>query len=361
MADNIKTMYRTGLRIDVALAFRDTRGTYARHAAAVMASIFTNTRSDVRVHIMHDDTLTEENESKLRQTADSFSQSVKFVNVGKIFDDENMRASRVTADGARGTLFRLLIPQLLECPKIIYLDCDVIVNMDIRELWETDIGGSALGVVRDVWSIDYLKGKKPALRRALVWKAMGVEKDKYFNAGVLLMNLDKIRADYDFIAEVAAFYKKYKKAVTLADQDCLNHIFSGDVYFMDVKFNRIQYDEIDNSGDIASIWHMAGAKPWGLYSRPGVDELYWRYLAMTPYASRKEDLAAVMLEGFSSSQYTHPHSVDCAKRILKQQADNIFRAHIWTVPRLCFILLTNRFGKKDAAGQVPLKDVQTVP
>lgn len=345
MTDNTE-MYRSDSRVDVALAFCDPRGTYARHAAAVMASIFTNTRSDVRVYIIHDDTLTEENVSKLRQTADSFSQTVEFINVEKIFNDKVMDVSKLTADGARGTLFRLLIPQLLECPKIIYLDCDVIVNMDIRELWETDIGDRALGVVRDVWSIDYLKGKKLAWRRALVWKAMGVEKDKYFNAGVLLMNLDKIRADYDFIAGVAAFYKKYNKAITLADQDCLNHIFSGDVYFMDVKFNRIQYENMENSGDIASIWHMAGAKPWRLYSRPGVDELYWRYLAMTPYASRMENLAALMLEGFSSSQYTHPHSADCVKRILKQQADNIFRAHIWTIHHLYFILLVNWFGKK---------------
>lgn len=344
VAENIK-MERAESRINVALAFSDPPGTYARHAAAVMASIFANTQSDVRVYIIHDDTLIKDNISKLQQTAEFFGQAIEFINVEKMFEEEVLDLSRLTNVGARGTLFRLLIPQLIDCPKIIYLDCDVIVNMDLREMWETDIGDNAAGVVRDVWSIDYLKGKDVSWRYALAWKAMGVEKDKYFNAGVLLMNLDKIRACYDFINDVAAFNSRYKKAVTLADQDCLNHIFAGDVYFMDVKFNRIREEDIEDGG-LVSIWHMAGAKPWECYTRPGVDELYWHYLAMTPYVTDKEDLVSVMLKSLLSSAYIHRHSADCIKKLKKQLADNIFRAHIWTVPYLYLILLTNRLGGK---------------
>lgn len=349
-ADN-EGMKKDGTGIDVALVFCDPHGTYARHASAVMASIFANTKSRVCVYIIHDDTLTEENMSKLRQTADSFGQTVKFINVEKMFEEEVLDLSRLTNVGARGTLFRLLIPQLIDCPKIIYLDCDVIVNMDLREMWETDIGDSTAGAVRDVWSIDYLNGKDVSWRYALAWKAMGVEKDKYFNAGVLLMNLDKIRTCYDFINDVAAFNSRYKKAVTLADQDCLNHIFAGDVYFMDVKFNRIREEDIGDSG-LVSIWHMAGAKPWECYTRPGVDELYWHYLAMTPYISCAGDMVTIMLQGLSSSQYIHKHSDDCIKKLKKQMADNIFRAHLWTVPYLYLILLTNKFsGKKNLTKQ----------
>ena len=48
-----------------------------------------------------------------------------------------------------GCLFRLLIPDLLECPKVIYFDCDVLVNLDIRELWDIDLEGNCIGGVRD--------------------------------------------------------------------------------------------------------------------------------------------------------------------------------------------------------------------
>ena len=47
--------------IHIALAFCDPKGTYARHAAVTMASIFANTKRNVCVYIIHDDTLSKEN------------------------------------------------------------------------------------------------------------------------------------------------------------------------------------------------------------------------------------------------------------------------------------------------------------
>lgn len=333
---------RAGVSIDVALAFCDPRGTYSRHVAVVMASIFANTRSSVCVHILHDDTLTQENLSKLRQTADFFGQAVKFINVGEIFDTGTMDVSKLSADGARGTLFRLLIPQVLDCSKIIYLDCDVVVNIDLLDMWEADMGGCSVGAVRDIWSIDYLKGKKIHWRQALAQKVMGVKKGEYFNAGVLLMDLDKIRKSHDFIAEVAAFYKKYKKAISWADQDCLNHIFAGDTRLMSERFNCIRPKDLDDSHNLSAIWHMAGLKPWEAYTRPGVDELYWHYLAMTPWCASTDDLIKVMLKGLQSHKYWHRHSSDCVKRLKKQLSENIFRMRLWVLPYLLVALALHR-------------------
>lgn len=336
------------LKIHVALAFCDPRGGYARRAAVVMASIFANTESHVCVHIIHDDTLTAENTAKLRDTAGAFGQEVRFINVSSMLDENVVDVSKLTIDGARGTLFRLLIPQLLDIPKIIYLDCDVVVNMDLRELWTADIGGSALGAVRDVWSIGYMDGEKIPWRLSLAWNALGIASDGYFNAGVLIMDLNKIRAGYDFLGEVGEFYRKYKKMITLADQDCLNYIFGGDVAFLDEKFNRINIPKEDGNEALVSIWHMAGgAKPWAFYTRPGIDELYWRYLARTPYAAGEDELICTMLKDLSSSPYAHHHSSDCIKRLKKQLYDNIFAAHIWTVPHILLSLLT-RGGAKAA-------------
>lgn len=346
MTDNIATD-GTDSKISVVLVVRDTNGTYAPHAAVVMASIFANTRSEICVYIIHDDTLTQENMSKLRQTADSFGQEVQFINAENILAERNFGAGKLAQGGHRGKLLKLLIPELIDAPKVIYLDCDIVVNLDLSELWAAPMGGKSIGAVNDVWSLERCAGKHRSWRRSMVWKAMSIDESSYFNSGVLVMDLDKIRARYDLTGEAAAFYKRYGKITTLTDQDFFNHIFARDTRILDEKFNRIDFSDIDeqNRGTLPCVWHMASDKPWESYTRPGIDELYWLYLTRTPWGAGKKDLIGMMLEGLASSQYAHPHSKDCVKRLKRQIADNIFRAHIWIIPRLYFILLANKFSK----------------
>lgn len=323
-------------KIHIALAFCDPRGTYSRHAAVTMASIFANTVKAVCIYIIHDDTLTKANREKLELLTLSYGQEIKFVNVENMLDGDRFDLSKLTIDGARGTLFRLLLPDIVDVDKIIYLDCDIVVNMDISELWDVPLDDHAVAAVRDIWSLDYLNGKPLPWRLDMAWGILGVARGEYFNAGVLLMNLKKLREKYNFLAATADFYAKYKKCITLADQDCLNHIFANDKLLIDEKFNHINAEGVGEDDLRGSIWHMAGgaAKPWVTCTRPLVDDLYWRYLRLTPYCRDDNALIRLMLNDLSSPSYTHLHSSDCVKRLKKQIADNIFRAHIWTVPHI---------------------------
>lgn len=330
-------------KIHIALAFCDPKGTYCRHAAVTMVSIFANTESRVCVHIIHDDTLTDDNRGKLEFLSSSYGQELDFINVENLIDTERIDVSRLTVDGMRGTLFRLLLPDVSGEDKMIYLDCDIVVNMDIADLWNIPLEERAVAAVRDVWSLDYLKGKPLPWRLDKAWRLLGVKRGEYFNAGVLLLNLKKLREQYDFLNAVGSFYAKYKKCITLADQDCLNHIFADDKLLIDERFNRIDADGAAEENLKGSIWHMAGgaAKPWVFCTRPYVDDLYWRYLRLTPYCRDEKELIRMMLHDLSTSPYAHLHSSDCAKRIKKQVADNIFRGHIWTLP---YIFIKKLFG-----------------
>ncbi len=132
--------------IHVVLAVYDPSGTYAQHAGVVMTSIFENTHSSVTVHILHDDTLTEDNRQKFIRTAEKYHQGLELVDVTSYRDSINKKIADTFKDYLTvGALYRLAIPELLELDKVIYLDCDVIVNLDIRKLWEagtfTDGGG----------------------------------------------------------------------------------------------------------------------------------------------------------------------------------------------------------------------------
>ena len=332
--------------IHVALAFCDPRGTYCPHAAVVMVSIFANTSSNICVHIIHDNTLTQDNREKLKKLASDYRQTVNLVNVENILDSDKIDVSKLTADGARGTLFRLLIPDIINSDKLIYLDCDIVVTMNIAELWRISVDECAVAAVRDTASINYNRGGFVGWRTRQVWSLLGIVPGEYFNAGVLVLNLKKLRNNYNFLEAVTKFYVKYKKCITFADQDCLNHIFADDKILIDERFNRIDVSHVDEHSLDGYIWHMAGEKPWVAYTRPYVDDLYWRYLRQTPYCVDEDSLINLMLKDLGSSVYVHFHSSNCMKRLKKQLADNIFRAHILTVPHILYRNIIKRKRKR---------------
>ena len=330
-------------KIQVALAFCDPRGTYTRHAAVTMASLFANTKMRVCVNVLHDDTLKSDNREKLERTAEYFDQEICFINVENIVDESRIGAKKFIIDGFhQGALFRLLIPELIDIDKIIYLDCDIIVNLDIAELWQIPLKDKAIAAVLDVVSLDFLMGRKIQWRVRMLWNLMKVAHGSYFNSGVLVMNLKKIREEYNFLEEVRHFYAQFKECTTYRDQDCINYIFSKDCLLVDPKYNRLHTDTVDDSNVPASIFHMAGsAKPWTLYTRKYVDELYWQYLTQTPYCEDNNALISTMLHDLSSSPYAHLHSSDCIRRLKEQLADNIFRCHLLTLLHITAKALKN--------------------
>ena len=314
-------------KIHIALAVCDPKGTYTQHAAVTIASVFANTKSPVCIHFLHDETLTEYNRNKLTELAGNFQQEIKFVNVDSYLAKSSIDISRLSNDGFKGTVFRLLLPQLSSEDKMIYLDSDIVVTMDIAELWAVDLQENAVAVVRDVLSIEYLEGTRGwSERYCKIWSILGIKIGEYFNAGVLLINLKKLREEYDFLKAVETFYAKYGKCIIFADQDCLNYIFTNDRQLIEEKFNSIRYTEkMELSG---KIWHLAGEKPWVTYSRPGLDELYWKYLRKTPYCTNEDELITNMLKTLSSSKFIHRHSKDCLKKLKKQMKENIFNSHL---------------------------------
>ena len=334
-------------KVQIAIALCDPLGTFSRHAAVTIASIYANSQSQLCVNLIHDNSLSEDNREKLEKTAMSFNQHINFINVESMINEDSIDVTKLTSLGSRGTLFRLILPDVLNLDKIIYLDCDIVVNVDITELWDIDLENKAVAAVLDFPSRAFLKNNhKISWRNALLWKTMDINFDSYFNAGVLVMNLKKIREEYDFLSKVAEFYSKFKNCITLADQDCLNYIFSKDCLFIDEKFNNMDSYNPDENDLKGNIFHMAGeAKPWTAYTRPNVDELYWQYLMLTPYCKDQVVLIKMMLSDLSSTKYLHLHTSDCFKRLEKQLIDNIFRCHIIKVPYTLAAAVKKYFGK----------------
>lgn len=294
--------------LNIVIASYDPTGQYTRHAGVLCESILSNTYSKVCIHILHDDTLTSANKSNLQTVVDSHSQEINFVDVTEPIKNINIDIDRITQNFTRGSIFRLLIPNIINVSKVIYLDCDIVVNLDINELWKMDISDKSIAGVLDMSSMN------KCIKTANGTQILG----NYINSGVLLMNLERIRETHYLIEEAISFFKNTKSE--LPDQDFLNMIFKDDILYLDNKFNY-EPKESNSLTDLHGyIWHFVGfAKPWNMFTGAEADYLYWDYLSHTPW---RDELIKSMMKAAQNQQLYHRHSKDCINRLLNQFIDN---------------------------------------
>ncbi|MBQ7216376.1 MAG: glycosyltransferase family 8 protein [Synergistaceae bacterium] len=235
-----------------------------------MTSIFENTKSKVIVHILHDDTLTDENRQKFIRTAEKYSQGLELHDVSeraKHFGSKVINASKKWTIGA---MYRLFIPEVMpDVKNVIYFDCDILVNMDIAELWALNDGKKTLyGAVDlpgDKLNTSFFQEKMRILLN-------GSRPENYINSGVLVMNLDSIRQRGNLFT-LATDWIAARGGLALApDQDALNAVFHGDIQLIDSRFNtNVRTQDISSC-----IVHMLQSKPWKSMYGLHQDRLYWK-------------------------------------------------------------------------------------
>ena len=184
--------------IHVCFGLHDGDGHYSKFVGTTMASIFENTFAPVTVHILHDATLTDDNRDKFSYLAGRYSQHVKFHDVEKICADEikflrDKLAEVFKSRFSVGTFYRLLMKKILAphgVNKAIYLDADIIVNLDIDELWRQDLKNFPLAAVPEiVATLNNMISSKFLLSSGRVKQA------DYFCSGVMIIELDKIAGE----------------------------------------------------------------------------------------------------------------------------------------------------------------------
>lgn len=266
--------------IDVALCFHDSTGLYYRKATTTMLSIFENTKANVHIHVVHDETLTSDKQDEMSNVAKSYGQQISFYTAPQI-DGEVVAGVTGWLGVGRGTLYRLFLHQLTTLDKVIYLDCDIICEqIDIKELFDTELGDFPLAAVRESnFSKKYAK-------------LIGIDANNYFNAGVLLLNLDWLRRHGDELMQVMVYELKHRKKLLWADQDVLNIFFTTNgrqISYIDEKFNYMVWVDgrhMQNFSEYSGkILHLGGRKhkPWSSFSNSSI--LYWKYYNKTPWTA----------------------------------------------------------------------------
>ena len=118
---------------------------------------------------------------------------------------------------------------LPELDKVLYIDSDVLVLHDLNKLYQTDVSDVYLAAVKDPsWFFQNTHVVELNLE----------ERGFYFNSGVMLMNLAKIRED-NLVAQLEEFTNNNFR--TYMDQDALNVVVKDKVKLLPVEDNTMNF------------------------------------------------------------------------------------------------------------------------
>lgn len=292
--------------IHVCFGLYDKNGTYSKFTGTTILSLFENTTSGVTVHILHDNTLTPDNRDKFIQLANRYKQAVKFYNVEELCKNELAKFLQImpfmrTARTSIGTFYKFLIQYALDknIAKVIYLDADIIVNLDINELWQVELGDRPLGAVT-VFS--QYKNSTDGFKRmecGFDLPELGLVKaEDYFNAGVLVMNLKYLRNEEEKILAGMKFRSDHPEFY-MFDQCIWNYCFSTQALKLPAKFNREVILVRTRDGGIVEkkIYHFTSNNSFwsfGMNTKDTLNMLLIKYFVKTPWFN--EDIIGRLYE-----------------------------------------------------------------
>ena len=250
---------------------------------------------------MHDNTLTDDNREKFIQIAERYNQRLKFYNVEELCADRIAEIVKYLPQAKRSIytiamFYRLFIPYLLlpqGIEKAFYLDSDIIVNCDITEFWQIDLGDKPFGAVSRTSQIKDKKNDDTSKVFALVREGI-VNAEDYFFSGGLLMNLKVLREKENTILEGLKFIGNNPQYVYL-DQDVLNYCFSTSYVKLPVSFNRVMlFVRPENEWTIEKkIYHYAANRiTLGMDMNDPYNRLWMDYFIKTPWVD--DDVKAVL-------------------------------------------------------------------
>ncbi len=206
----------------------------------------------------------------------------------------------------RATYYRLLAPHLVpDAAHILYLDADMVCIKSLEVLWSYP--------VREPNIVAFVVSENESLQPMLAAN-VGLESPHYFNAGMMLINVQKW--NLSSISEKALHVlTTAPKRLRYLDQDALNIVLQGKVHYVERRFNHIEmlsHDEQGYSRDVPDdtcIIHYAGAdKPWQQWNQQRVCQHYQKIYRRSPIAAQPFD---------------SPQTPDQAKKMYKK----MFRTH----------------------------------
>lgn len=274
-----------------------TDDSFVMPTCVTIVSILKNRNTEVPYHIYVVTPGLKRRQVKLLETLSGNGATISIVE-GNLQKFENLHDDKNSVkylSASKAAMLKFDLPNLFpKLEKILYLDGDIIVRCDLSELFNTDLGDYYLAAAHDT-------GKMYS-RAPMVLKFPG-----YFNSGMMLLNLKKMR-EIDATSQLMAA-KAAMTGKSLMDQPAFNEVCDNHVLHVNSKWNYLAIN-LDRAGekwnigqlndllrsDYASkaafeqnavvIHYSSQDKPWKCHVGPWTD-LWYKYYRESPYAAKK--------------------------------------------------------------------------
>lgn len=260
-----------------------TDNNYAQHCGVAIASLLMNTKTSkaIDIYILNDGSLSRKNKKRLIALKKLYPKTTIYI----LKVEKELFQNLPIIEGSHfteATYYRFIIPQLLDkINKIIYLDSDLIIKDDIENLYNINLNGNFIGAVQDII------GRDNQIRLNLNHKKY------YCNAGVLILDLEKMRNN-NISEKLFSWSKENSQKIKWQDQDVINVVLENDIFYLDLSWNYqhfpdstqkdfTQEDEQKAEKNPKIIHYIGHIKPWDCRINRKFGYLYFYYLRYTPW------------------------------------------------------------------------------
>lgn len=255
-------------------------------ATSMLSALDRHEAGELAFHLLHDGSISHDDGRRLTEFVASAGGAIRLVAVR----DDRLDGVPTTSTGLV-TWFRLLVPELVSESRAVLLDPDTFVVQSLQELWEAPLDSRPLAAVANI--------VEPAKRRQVA--SIGIDDARsYFNAGVVVMDLEAMRAE-DAVAKSLTFAKDNARRIPWLDQDVLNVVFAGRWLPLRPKWNAMNSlwiwrpwaeelfgaDAVREATTSPGVLHFEGPgplKPWHALNDHPWRDAYREVLARTPWA-----------------------------------------------------------------------------
>lgn len=259
---------------------------YAKYAGVVIASILHNANIDTLLSFfVLDGGISEQHKQEILTLKSIKDCEINFVPINEN-DFEDYKKVKTHGYITLATYYRLKLPSLLpSVDRVIYLDCDTVVNTDLSELFNVEMPTECFAGAHDIDK-----------------KTVKVN-PTYVNAGVLVMDLKNMRAQN--LEEVfLSWTRENIDTIKCGDQTIINEVCKGNIKVVDDTWNLQTSDFMNRSSYLKSpniIHYVAKNKPWNKVSLCYFKNNYIKYLQLTPWKKdKKEEFKYRYVEQFLS-------------------------------------------------------------
>lgn len=193
-----------------------------------LTSLYENNKDMEQIYVyVLDSKISEENKKKLSSVSTAYNRSnIHWIPAKDISEELHMD---VAVDrGSLSQYARLFVSSVLpaDLERVLYLDCDIIINESLGELWNLDMHSKTIAALKDAFSKWYRANinLKPT--------------DIMFNSGVMLIDLKRWK-EQKVEKKLLKFIASKNGKIQQGDQGALNAVLSHDTYCFEPRFNSV--------------------------------------------------------------------------------------------------------------------------